>query len=204
MTLQIRISTASLEAQADRLQRIDARALQLAATQAVNDTVEKFAPAARKLMNAGINLTDAYVSSRMVSVLSPVSANPLATINVNGSLTILGHYNPVVLYAPAPSGKRAKGSPKFGIPPGNVATGVSVEVTRGVRKDIPGAYMMTLRRGYDAGETEGIFLRENGIRRHLYGVAPYSLFRETIEAQEQIIGDLLSDEMLEQLDEITA
>ncbi len=202
MSIAIRITTADLEAQADRLQRMDAAALQEAATRAVNETVTKFEPAARHLMNLGINLTDAYVSSRMATVLAPLSANPVATITARGDLTILGHYSPVILSAPAPSGKRAKGDPKRGIPPGYKASGVSVEVTRGERKDIPGAFTMTLRRGLDAGEQVGVFLREGGNLKHLYGVAPYSLFRATIDAQQQIIGDQLVDEMLDELDEV--
>lgn len=203
MTLSIRITTAQLEAQADVLQRLDARALQAAATRAVNETVEAFVPRARKLMNLGINLSDAYVSSRMATELAPVSANPKASITTRGDLTILGHYDPVVLYAPAPSGTRAKGNPKFGIPPGNRASGVSVEVTRGGRKSIEGAFLMTLRRGYDVGEKQGVFVRQNGAFKHLYGVAPYSLFRETVEAQEQILADDLAAEMLGELEGIT-
>lgn len=201
MTFVIRIGTAQLEAQADRLARVDAKALQAAATRAVNEVIDSFTLKARKLMNLGINLTDAYVSGRMLTTPSPLAANPIATITTRGDLTILGHYAPVIISAPAVNGKRAKGDPKRGIPAGSKAVAVSVEVTRGERKTIDGAFTMTLKRGTEAGTQDGIFVREGGRLKHLYGVAPYSLFRATVDAQQQIIGDDLAEALLEEIDE---
>jgi len=57
------------------------------------------------------------------------------------------------------------------------AAGVSVEVTRGSRKSMPGAFTMRLRQGTKEGDKVGVFIRNGDRKKHVYGVAPYSLFR---------------------------
>lgn len=202
MTFAIRINVAEIEAAAAALGKVDGAALQAAATRAVNETTRKFGTKSKKLMNFGINLTDAYVSGRMALVEAPVSSNPQASITARGDLTILGHYAPVILVAPVASGRKVRGDPKRGIPAGFKARGVSVEVTRGARKEIEGAFTLTLKRGIEAGFQDGVFIREGGRLKHLYGVAPYSLFRATVDAQQQILADDLADELLTDIGEV--
>lgn len=189
---ELTINPAGIEALAGKIAMFDADRLGDIARTVVNDVTARFDTSARKAMNAGIALDDAYISSRMTTVLATSAVNPVATITAQGpraGLTILGHYNPVVTYRAAPG---ARGDAKRGVPANNRAAGVRVEVSRGKPKVIPGAFTMTLRRGAVGGDQVGVFIRELGKVRHLYAVAPYSLFRHQVELGLEALDDDLA------------
>lgn len=184
------IDPAGVEALASRIALLDADRLGTMARDVVNDVTTRFDAGARKAMNAGIALDDAYISSRMTTVLATSPINPAATISALGpkapgraGLTILGHYGPKIVYG----GVFKNGKPK--------PKGVQVEVTRGKPKVIPGAFLMTLRQGTAAGDKVGVFIRDLGKVRHLYAVAPYSLFRHQIEVGLEALTADLEDTM---------
>lgn len=171
-----------------KLRRLTGEAFGLAASAAVNEVVTRFEKVASRGMNEGINLSDAYIKSKTDLVLARPGANPEATLTTRGDLTILGHYDPVVLYRSAP---RAKGDPSRGVPAGARAAGVSVEVTRGNRKSMPTAFTMRLRQGTKEGDKVGVFIRNGDRKKHVYGVAPYSLFRYQLNKRsEELETDL--------------
>lgn len=171
-----------------KLRRLTGEAFGLAASTAVNEVVTRFEKVASRGMNEGINLSDAYIKSKTDLVLARPGANPEATLTTRGDLTILGHYDPVVLYRSAP---RAKGDPSRGVPAGARAAGVSVEVTRGNRKSMPTAFTMRLRQGTKEGDKVGVFIRNGDRKKHVYGVAPYSLFRYQLNKRsEELETDL--------------
>lgn len=184
----VRVDISQIEGLERNLRRLSGEQFGLAAAEAVNEVITRADAESRRGMNAGINLTDAYVRGKTDLALAPAGANPEATLTTRGDLTILGHYDPVVTYVAA---SRAKGDPSRGVPAGSKAAGVSVEIRRGGRKPMPGAFTMRLRRGTADGDQTGVFFREGARKRHVYGVAPYSLFRYQIGVrQDDFAADL--------------
>lgn len=193
----LKIDPLRVEGLADKLDGFDAARIGAVLVQVVNEVTSKFDTSARRGMNAGINLSDEYISSRMTFVAANDAENPSASITAQGpraGLTTLGHYSPVVTYVPARTGRRAKGDPKRGVPAGFKASGVKVQVSKSRRVEIPGAFTMTLRRGTVAGDQVGVFVRPTpgGKARHLYAVAPYSLFRHQVEIGIEGVADDLA------------
>lgn len=190
----VTIDTDEVLAAAARLDAIDGAAVNALLTRVVGETAARFDTRLRRAMNAGIMLDDGYISSRME--VDREANLPRVTITAAGpgragrkGLTILGHYSPRVTFAPGKGS--TKGDAKRGVPAGQRATGVQVTVRRGEPKTIDGAFTMTLRRGTAAGDSVGVFLRDGGKVRHLYGVSPYSLFRFQINAQQDTMDDEL-------------
>lgn len=194
--LSVTINAEDLFAAAAGLDRYDGAALNALLTRAVHETAAAFDSKTRRAMNAGLNLSDGYISSRLD--LDTVAGVPRATLTAAGpgrpsrfGLTIVGHYAPEQVTAAAP---RAAGDPKRGIGAGRKSIGVSVEVTRGQRKPIAGAFTMTLNKGTINGDKVGVFVRDPGAAkpRHLYGVSPYSAFRAQINEGTGVFlaGDL--------------
>lgn len=158
----------------------------------LNDKTQKFMIDSRRGMLRQIALTEGYVSSKMH--FEPAKANDgnmVASITTAGSLVVLGHYSPEVVYRPAVRPKRAKGDPKRGVPAGMTASGVRVTVKPSAPKQI-GGFTMTLKRGTDQGDTVGVFTREGKRLKHHYGIAPYSLFRYQVEENKGAFLDELA------------
>lgn len=206
-SFSVTIDAEQLLAAAAKLDAITGPALNDALIEQVNVATREFDSSARAAMNAGINLSDAYVSSKMA--VEPAKGTPSASITAFGpgrpgraGLTILGHYNPIVITTAAKG--PAKGDPSRGVPAGQKAAGVLVEVTRGAPKPIPKAFTMTLRQGTRAGDKVGVFIREGGKVRHLYGVSPYSLFRFQAEKQGPAWDDRLQAAVGAALDSVVA
>lgn len=146
-------------------------------------------------MVAGINLAESYVESK--TMFSPATSSRLrASITVGGSLVVLGHYSPRVTYRPAPS-KRAKGDRSRGVPAGQRAKGVAVQVRRGQEVELKSehAFTMRLKRGTDQGDKIGVFTREGRNRiLHRYGLAPYSLFKyQASQKEDEFMNELQED-----------
>lgn len=189
--LRVTVDVREIEGLAKSLARVDGRLFSQTATDVVNEVARRAYDTIVPAMNAGINLTDAYVRSKTDLVLATGGSAPEAAIVGRGDLTILGHYDPVVTHRAAAG--PAKGDPSRDIPPGRRAAGVSVEVRRGGRKTIDRAFTMRLRRGTRDGDQVGVFLRTAGVARHLYALAPYSLFRkQATERVDDIAADLES------------
>ena len=177
----------------DAVRRVDAivgrSLLKLAAIDAVNAVVKRADVSLRKAENVGINLTDAYIES--LTRVSPAKGKPRAELATIGDTVTLGRYPFSQLYQPAKG--RARGDPKRGIPAGSKQHGIRADVTRGSPTYASSWFTMTLRRGSSAGSQVGIFRRTgNGTVKHLYGPAPYSLFRYQIGAQEAAISEDLA------------
>ena len=186
----IAIDASTLLDAAAKIDTIDGAAINKALRAMVQAEVGAFDTRTRRAMNAGIALSDEYVSSKMVREDDP--ALPRTTITAFGpgrrdpsGLTILGHYDPTTIWEPAKRA-RAKGSQARGVPAGSKAAGVRITVRRGAAKYLPGAFMMTLK---GTGGKTGVFYRDGSKLRHLYGVSPYSLFRFQLDRT----GDDLAD-----------
>jgi hypothetical protein len=179
-----KIDTRAIEGLAADLSKLSGEALGRATILAVNDVADRAYSSSVKGMR-GINLEESYITSKMQVVHATDLVNPSAEIIARGDLTILGHFDPRQLAQSAPG---AKGDPSRGIGAGQKQAGITVEVTRGKRKSFAKAFTMTL---LGSGKT-GVFIREGGRIKHLYGPSVYSLFRYQVEGSlEQIADDLL-------------
>jgi hypothetical protein len=150
----------------------------VAAAEAVNEVTTRWQPLFQRAMNAGLNLTDAYVASKMSSTpATAVGTGAVrAEIATRGDLTIIGHY---------PHQQLREGNGRRG-------SGVRVEIKRGAAVIEPRWFLMRLRTGTEAGDREGLFVRTSAGRvKHLYGVSPYSLFRfQTNRLEGEMADDL--------------
>jgi hypothetical protein len=195
-SFRYKVDSTELLKAAGQLDRIDNANIGRTVQKVVNDKIAAFAPRARAGMLREILLSQGYVSSKMD--IEP-STNPNAihaALVTQGSLVVLGHYSPKVASIPTKTGK-GKGDPKRGVPPGRKASGVAVTIKRGQPRMLDHAFTMTLRQGNETGDKVGVFRRDNGILKHLYGIAPYSLFRFQLNQQGDEFADDLSSSVLD-------
>lgn len=179
-SFSIKIDNAPVDALAGRVEALANRALlRLSAVDAVNEVAARFDAAARKGMNAGLNLSDAYIAERMtlaraVSTGRTVRAEIVAQGPKPG-LTIMGHY-------PVEQRRGTNGVR------GQRASGVGVEITKGAAKIVDKWFLMRLR---NSGKM-GVFYRPQGGKPvHKYGPSPYSLFRHQIDTRgDDLAADL--------------
>jgi len=192
--LDVTVRVAPIEAMADRVGRaVERLASATDAIDAVNLVTAKYDEVLRAGMIADINLSDAYVRSK--TDLAFALRNPEASITVRGDLTILGHYPRTQLTQAA--GKRSRGDPSRGIPAGSKQAGLSVGIKRSTPTVQPKWFSMKLRRGTQAGDKVGVFVRVGPGRkdvRHIYGPSPYSLFRfQASKHLDQIAEELQAE-----------
>lgn len=188
MTLNVKIDFEPAKIAADKLEALaDRQQVRLSAVEAVNDVAVRFEAAARKGMNADLNLSDAYVASKVH--LTKALSTPRAEIVTTGDLTILSRYPYQQNTAPAPRGR--KGDSRRGVPPGQKAAGVSVAIRRSSSTTQPKWFTMRLKAGGDAGQNVGVFVRTGRGLKHIYGPSPYSLFRHQINTHtDELTEDL--------------
>lgn len=182
------VETSKVEGLADRMGRVSGSAFGLAAKSSVNEVALRFEADALRGMTADIGLTAAYVRSKTDVKLAESTLNPRAEVTTGGALTILGRYP---LQQLTQSASRAKGDPARGIPAGRKQAGVRV----GIKRSAPAArekwFTMRLRAGAAPGENVGVFVRATGRPKpkHIYGPAPYSLFRHQVETHITDVED---------------
>lgn len=150
----------------------------IGAVEAVNAVSSRAEKSLRAGMNQGLNLSDAYVASRMTRTPAEVTGKGpvVATVTADGRPTIISHYPYQQLRTRGDQGRSA---------------GVATEVRKGGAKFVAQWFTMRLRLPEASGGKFGLFYRgSSGKAKHLYGPAPYSLFRFQIGAQE---ADILDD-----------
>lgn len=184
--LTARIDTRPLEQLATKLDEA-ARgvALRLSAVEACNAVTTRFKASAQRGMNAGLNLSDEYVASRMfVTPAVPSGRDAVRSeITTRGDLTIVGRF-------PHEQLRRAGTAVRSGLTRGRRPSGARVDIKKGQPVVEPQWFIMRLRRGLQPGDNEGLFVRtSDGRLKHLYGPSPYSLFRYQIGAQQQSLLD---------------
>jgi hypothetical protein len=159
---------------------------------AVNETAASAYEMSRRAIISGINLSDHYVQWHMRVDPATIN-NPVATITAfsdRAYLTGLSHYGAMQETQPVEQPKRAKGDAKRGIPAGQKASGMSVEVVRGNRKPIEHAFTLPGKEDRDGNPL--VFTRDknNRIKSRL-GPSVYQLFRVVgAEIENQVHDDL--------------
>ena len=109
----------------------------------------------------------------------------------NSRIEALGHE-----FGKWPGWTYRKGDASRGVAEDKKAAGVSVDVNRKGAKTITSAFTMPLKNSNGTG----VFRREGGEVKHLYGPSVYQVFRRYITTNEQAIADTLRDEFVGRLD----
>lgn len=191
------VDVSQVEEQAKRLAQAENIGHDVALVRVLNSVVDDVYETARGRMNAGINLSDSYLQSKMAVVHATAERGLRAEIIARGGRddqTPLGRYFVGQATVSAP---KSKGDAKRGISPGQKSAGVKVEVGRGQVKVLKNAFTQPLLAGSTAGGNGiGIFTRSRyGVVRHRYGPAVYQLFRVAAGELEESIGDILVDKL---------
>lgn len=171
-----------------------------AAYRAVNTVAARVVTMAKRDIAAEINLPQSYVAAQ-TAITKATPASAVGIIRMRIRAVRLARFAATQLTKPAP---RARGDVRRGIAAGRKQAGVSVKVKRkGVRKLMPGAFMLPLRSGeVGGGNGLGVFLRTGkGPKaiRHLYGPSPDQLFRRWREGATPDIKRMLFEAYLSQL-----
>lgn len=166
------------------------QAVDRAAYRAVNKVAAKTVTRSRKLISSQLSLKSDYIRDRMrIDKASP--GNPTAIIRARLRATTLSSYGASQLTRGAKN-RKARGDALRAIAAGRKAAGISVEVKRGVRKKMPGAFTLPLRAGkVSGGNGFGVFIRRGGRLEHQYGPSVDQAFRRIKdELAPEISADL--------------
>lgn len=181
---QFEVDTGDLVGLADRLERVDAQRLGLAAVEAVNAVITRFDQAQQAGQVRDIALTPAYVKSKTDLMLAADPANPQAKLITRGDLTVMDRYPLQVLKDPTRLDRAGR---KLG----QRQAGVQVRIKPSAPVTEPQWFTMRLRAGTASGSRIGVFVRTStGRKKHLYGPSPYSLFKFQVG---QLGSDLQQD-----------
>lgn len=153
-------------------------ASQRAAYRSINQVAAKVQTDAVRTIASQLNLSVAYIRDKF-ALQKATSANVAAIIKAGIRPIGLERFGATQLVAKA---ARAKGDATRAIPAGRKQAGVSVKVAKsGARKKMPGAFLLPMRAGTEAGGNgKGVFIRTGKSRgdiKHLYGPSPDQLFR---------------------------
>lgn len=199
---------------ADQIGGVSAEDLGRIATNVTNEVAQETYELAQSRMLRNINLSKAYVDSKMRLDLARGS-RPTATITAFGSSenrkannTPLGRYDARVVQAPAKT--QRPGGPRRipGLQPGNRQAGVVVQVVKGVASSgfVPQGFLLPLKRGnVSGGNGMGVFTRKKGEKpRHFYGPSPYQLFAHQAEMIQNEVSDDYADQLVEAVNDVIA
>lgn len=211
--MKITLDTSALTDQADNLGQLDAATLATMRRDTVNVVSLMVRDKSITQTVADLNLTRDYVEGRIARdeakggaalalVRSEVRGTTLqrfgaqqATKKVSWSnrrIEEMGHE-----FGKWPGWTYRRGDASRSIEEDQKAAGISVDVNRKGEKTIRTAFTMPLNNGNGFG----VFRRELGQVKHLYGPSVYQTFRRYISTNEQAISNSLQDEFMQRLDE---
>lgn len=203
-SFELKTELADIERLVEKLGSLGESDLGEIAKQAVNDVSERTYDLAKRRMNQGLSLSDAYISSRTNLKLAASANRPRAVLGAAGAVTTLGHYASKQLVQPTRT-KRVKGDPIRGIPKGQKQDGISVEVRRGNRKIVREGMndVFTLvKSGKQVLDSEGnpLIVRRIGNGKGkmypLYGPSVYQLFKYQVDKMFDDVSDDLEDTII--------
>lgn len=210
--IDISFDTSELVEQADRIAMLDNTTLAEMRLDAVNVVSLTVREKSIDQTHAELNLSRDYIDARIARaeakgttararITSEVRGATLqrfgaqqevAPVNwSNSRIDALGHE-----FGKWPGWTYRKGDASRGIAEDKKAAGVSVDVNRKGAKTITSAFTMPLKNSNGTG----VFRREGGKVKHLYGPSVYQVFRRYITTNEQAIADTLRDEFVGRLD----
>lgn len=220
----IKFRFAPLEGLESKLDKLAGRArLAVAAVEAVNIVTKRADESLRRGEIQDINLTPAYVKSKTDVTLASSGGKPRAEIVTSGSPTIMGRFAPLTRMLDP------NRLDSIGRRLGGRSAGTRVAIRKSKVETQKQWFIMRLRAGNAAGDNYGIFVRDNRLparngpnaslaggrhrdgragKRHIYGPAPYQLFKRQIDLQSddikadlaktalKLMGDELEDALL--------
>ena len=210
--IDISFDTSELVEQADRIAMLDNATLAEMRLDAVNVVSLTVREKSIDQTHAELNLSRDYIEARIARaeakgatararVTSEVRGATLqrfgaqqevAPVNwSNSRIEALGHE-----FGKWPGWTYRKGDASRGIAEDKKAAGFTVDVNRKGAKTITSAFTMPLKNSNGTG----VFRREGGEVKHLYGPSVYQVFRRYITTNEQAIADTLRDEFVGRLD----
>ena len=174
---------------AAQIKRYPAQAAE-AGTQAANDVAETVITRAAQDITQRYNLPASYIREKF-TLQKAKRFDDAAIVGARKRSTRLARFDVNQLTAAAP---RAKGDPSRGIAAGRKQAGASVHVVRtNGRKKLSKAFLMPLLAGKEAGGNGmGLFIREGGSIKHLYGISPHQAYRHWIKENNPAVSDLLA------------
>lgn len=210
--IDISFDTSELVERADRIAMLDNTTLAEMRLDAVNVVSLTVREKSIDQTHAELNLSRDYIDARIARaeakgatararITSEVrgatlqrfgAQQDIAPVNwSNSRIEALGHK-----FGKWPGWTRRTGDASRGIDEDDKAAGISVDVNRKGAKTITSAFTMPLKNGNGVG----VFRREGGKLKHLYGPSVYQVFRRYITTNEQAIADTLRDEFVGRLD----
>lgn len=195
----VKVDVSKIEALAKSLGELTPEQLGALTVSAINTAASSAYELSRKTMLRTINLTGAYVQDKMS--LDPATAkSPAATITAFGGkradMTGLSHYGAMQEWRGVLHPTRSRGDAKRGIPAGQKADGMSVEVTRGSRKRMGSQFSIPGKEDREGNLL--IFRRDKaGKIQSLMGPSVYQLFRAAATAIEGQVTDDLEATLIE-------
>lgn len=227
--MKIEFDASDLLDQADSLAKIDASALQTIRQDTVNVVALMVRDKAIRQTHTELNLTRDYIESKITRdeakrgsararLLSPIEGATLQRFGARQATKPVKYTNSDILNlagatsfsAGAVVGPKGRlksgkvsnvwtertGDASRGIDANRKAAGIAVNVNRKGEKTIKTAFTRPLlnNNGF------GVFRRENGNLKHLYGPSVYQTFRRYIALNEQEITNTMQDEFVQRLD----
>ena len=210
--IDISFDTSELVEQVDRIAMLDNTTLAEMRLDAVNVVSLTVREKSIDQTHAELNLSRDYIEARIARaeakgatararITSEVGGATLqrfgaqqdvAPVNwSNSRIEALGHE-----FGKWPGWTYRKGDASRGIAEDKKAAGFTVDVNRKGAKTITSAFTMPLKNSNGTG----VFRREGGEVKHLYGPSVYQVFRRYITTNEQAIADTLRDEFVGRLD----
>lgn len=199
----IKIGVDQIRQMADNLGRLNAEGFSDVAVTVLNETIDRAYEMARERITVGINLTDDYLRRRM-TVDHATAGKPEAAITASGSralMTRLATYDAQMVIVPRKTNRASRSKGLLKIPAGGKQGGVNVTVVKGAAKTLQSGFLLNLRAGAAAGEKVGVFRREGGKLKHLYGPSVYQLFAYQAPRISAEVADDLQDTFLRRVDE---
>lgn len=210
--IDISFDTSELVEQVDRITMLDSATLAEMRLDAVNVVSLTVREKSIDQTHAELNLTRDYIEARIARaeakgttararITSEVRGTTLQRFGAQQDITPVNWSNSRIealghKFGKWPGWTRRTGDASRGIDEDDKAAGISVDVNRKGAKTITSAFTMPLKNG----NGEGVFRREGGKLKHLYGPSVYQVFRRYISTNEQSIADTLRDEFIGRLD----
>lgn len=191
-TFKVQVDVRDVEGLADDLAKLSGEEINRVTAQAINKTAE-WADEETHRRALGINLEPAYLKA--FRSIEPANSNKLkATVTTEANATGLGRYKPQVKATVAKtSRRRLKGNPALGIAVGDKPMAVTVEVTRGARKEVQNKNIFVNPGLRDSSGTPLVMERLPGKTRsgkdvlvRRLGPSPYQLFKHQLNDEQFI------------------
>lgn len=210
----IKFDTSKVEAYTEALSKLNAEALKRVRQTTVNAVALTVREEAIKSTHGALNLTKAYIESRIqrdearganasARVTSEMRGATLQRFGAEQRTKAVNWSNQAIAQMGVTVGgwpfwTERTGDDSRGIPANRKAYGVAVDVNRKGSKRIKSAFTMPL----NGNNGFGVFRREGGKVKHLYGPSVYQTFRRYIEQHATEIEDALESEFTDQLNEL--